>query len=170
MSRLDRFIARVAAQKFHLEHACAEVKARWRPTDGIIVELGLGNGRTYHHLCEHLPGYRIVVFDRGGDTHPENVPPAADLVIGEIQQTAARFARDFGAQALMLHTDILTPDTAFNRTIEAWLPDAVVPLMRPGAIVVTSLRLAHAGLVPEHPPGTPPKYEYFLYRRRGIPS
>ena len=33
-------------------------------SDGPVIELGLGNGRTYDHLRERLPGRRIIAFDR----------------------------------------------------------------------------------------------------------
>ena len=32
--------------------------------EGPVLELGLGNGRTFDHLRERLPGRRIVAFDR----------------------------------------------------------------------------------------------------------
>ncbi len=47
---------------------------------GPVLELGLGNGRTYDHLREILPGREIFVFDRrvaanrlNGNLNPKQV-------------------------------------------------------------------------------------------------
>ena len=48
MSRLDIFINRMVSQRACLNHAAALTAQM----DGPIFELGLGNGRTYHHMVE----------------------------------------------------------------------------------------------------------------------
>lgn len=168
MSRLDRFIRRMTAQKFFLELACAEIRSVCRPQDGIVAEFGLGNGRTYHHLCEQLPDFRIVVFDRGAETHPENVPDAANLIIGEIERTAKEFARTNGPRVVLLHTDLRTPDPVFNEHLRSWLPDVIVPLMTPNGLIVTSSLLDHPDLLRVVPKTEPPQYQYYLFRRREL--
>jgi len=60
VSRLDSFIRRLEAQRACLDLAAALV----RQLDGVILELGLGNGRTYDHLRELCPGRKIYVCER----------------------------------------------------------------------------------------------------------
>ncbi|TIX46309.1 MAG: hypothetical protein E5V36_02035, partial [Mesorhizobium sp.] len=75
MSRLDSFIRRMTAQRDILDHVCAEVAKM----EGPVLELGLGNGRTFHHLRERLPGRRIVAFDRALAAHASSIPEAENL-------------------------------------------------------------------------------------------
>ena len=58
MSRLDSFIRRLEAQRACLEYAAGQI----RDLPGPVLELGLGNGRTYDHLRELLPEREIFVF------------------------------------------------------------------------------------------------------------
>ena len=60
MSRLDSFIRRITAQRNVLNAVAAEIAG----LEGPVLELGLGNGRTFDHLREKLPGRRIIAFDR----------------------------------------------------------------------------------------------------------
>ena len=60
MSRLDSVIRRLAAQR-----ACLEAAARLiAELPGPVLEVGLGNGRTFDHLREILPGREIFALDR----------------------------------------------------------------------------------------------------------
>ncbi len=66
MSRLDSFIRRLEAQR-----ACLAVAAEMiGDLEGPVFELGLGNGRTYDHLRELLPGREIFVCERHLAPHP----------------------------------------------------------------------------------------------------
>ena len=67
MSRLDSFIRRLEAQRACLDRAAALVAG----LAGPVLELGLGNGRTYDHLRALLPGRDIFVFERAVSAHPE---------------------------------------------------------------------------------------------------
>lgn len=94
MSRLDSFIRRLEAQRACLDYACAAVKDR----PGVIFELGLGNGRTYDHLREKLPGREIYVFERKVAAHPDCVPCAANLYEGDIDLTLPAAVERFRGQ------------------------------------------------------------------------
>ena len=48
MSRLDSFIRRVTAQRDCLNRVAEIIEYH----EGLILEMGLGNGRTYDHLRE----------------------------------------------------------------------------------------------------------------------
>ena len=50
MTRLDSVIRRLTAQRDLLNWAAEEISPA-----GLILELGLGNGRTYDHLRTRLP-------------------------------------------------------------------------------------------------------------------
>jgi len=115
MSRLDSFIRRVSAQRDVLDHVCTLLA----DLPGPVLELGLGNGRTFHHLREKLPGRRIVAFDRALGAHESSIPPEDDLVLGEISETAARFA---GIGAALVHADIETNYADIDAQTARWLP------------------------------------------------
>ncbi|MEE4188501.1 MAG: class I SAM-dependent methyltransferase, partial [Roseobacter sp.] len=71
MSRLDLFIDRMMSQRACLNHAVKLTSG----LSGPVFELGLGNGRTYHHMCEILPPEDIFVFERAIASHPDSTPP-----------------------------------------------------------------------------------------------
>ena len=60
MSRLDAFIRRLQAQRTCLGLAADLVAG----VPGPVLELGLGNGRTYDHLRELMPDREIFVLER----------------------------------------------------------------------------------------------------------
>lgn len=165
MSRLDVFITRLLMQRCLLNHECARLNTLGAELPGPVVELGLGNGRTYHHLREKLSGRRIVVFDRDNSAHPASHPPEGDLIIGEISQTGAAFARDHGATAAMVHADLGNGRPAYDEKLRGWLPHVAHALLRPGGRFITSTAVAHAGLLSEPLPPDAPTYDYYIYRR-----
>ena len=89
MSRLDSFIRRLEAQRACLDRA-AELIAG---LDGVVLELGLGNGRTYDHLRELFPDRDIYVCERQVAAHPDCIPPADRLLLGDMFETLAGGAR-----------------------------------------------------------------------------
>ena len=158
MSRLDSFILRVTAQRDVLNHIVADVMGM----DGPVVELGLGNGRTFDHLREHLPGRRIIVFDRAPSAYKSSMPKAEDLVIGEICETAAAFQ---GIGAALVHADIGTGYPDRDAVTISWLPGITVKLLRPGGIAASGLPLDHPGLQALPLPSSVAEGRYFLYGR-----
>ena len=164
MSRLEKAILRLMAQRALLNRASAEIKAHHRPSDGIIVELGLGNGRTYHHLREQLPGFRIVVFEREPTAHPTSTPPPGDLVVGDIEHVVSGFAARETARAILVHADLGNGYESYDRALEQWLPTAILALTRPDAIVLSSTELSNPRLVSEPVAPEVTDYQYFYYR------
>jgi hypothetical protein len=158
MSRLDSFIRRLTAQRDILNHVCAEVASR----DGPVMELGLGNGRTFNHLREKLPGRRIVAFDRALAAHASSIPPEGDLFLGEIRDTAAGF---IGIGAALVHADIGTGYDDKDAITLSWLPGLTAGLLRVGGIAVSGLPLDHPALQPLATPASVPPDRYFIYRR-----
>jgi hypothetical protein len=152
-------IRRLTAQRDILDMLCSgEIP------EGPILELGLGNGRTYDHLRARLPGRRIIAFDRALAAHKSSIPPEGDLVLGEIRETAEQFAN---GEAALVHVDIGTGyEDKDARTLE-WLPQLMVRLLKAGGIAVSGLPLVHPELQPMPIPETVPQDRYFLYRRAG---
>jgi len=163
VSRLDSFIRRLEAQRACLNLAGALV----RRLDGVILELGLGNGRTYDHLRELCPGRDIYVCERLVAAHPDCVPPAEFLLLGDMRDTlpAAR-ARLFG-QVVLAHFDAATGDAAMNRAFTAEIAPSIVPLLCEGGILVSEPEIAGERLRPLPLPAGIAAGRYHLYQRLG---
>lgn len=163
MSRLDSAIRRLQAQRACLDAAIAAAS----DLPGPIFELGLGNGRTYDHLRSLSPGREIFVFDRQVAAHPDCIPDAAHLLLGDLHETLPRAAGRFGATAALLHADLGSGDAARDAATIAFVADLLPRLMRPGGVVVgdQDLRFAGAESLPL-PDGVKPG-RYFLYRAAG---
>jgi hypothetical protein len=158
MSRLDSFIRRLSAQRDILNSIREEVIA----IPGAIMELGLGNGRTYDHLRELFPDRRIIAFDRVERSFESSTPDTDNLVVGEIRDTIVNF---LGIEAALVHADIGTGHDDLDAVTLTWLPDAVVGLLALGGIAVSGLPLDHPALIALPTPANVPPRRYFHYRR-----
>lgn len=159
MSRLDSFIRRLSAQRDILNHLTDDVAS----LAGPILELGLGNGRTFDHLRERFPDRRIVAFDRAANASTHSMPATDNLVLGEIEQTAQAF---LGVDAALAHADIGTGYPDKDAITLRWLPQLMAGVLVSGGIAVSGLPLDHIDLLPlPLPPGIQ-QDRYFIYRRR----
>jgi hypothetical protein len=163
VSRLDSFIRRLEAQRACLNLAAALV----RQLDGVILELGLGNGRTYDHLRELCPAREIYVCERLVAAHPDCVPPAELLLLGDMRDTlpAAR-ARLFG-RVVLAHFDAATGDAATNRAFTAEIAPSIVPLLCAGGILVSEPEIVGDRLRRLPLPAGIAAGRYHLYQRSG---
>lgn len=163
MSRLESFIRRMSAQRDCLNWAAQQV----RELSGPILELGLGNGRTYDHLRELFPGRDIFVFDRHVNAHPDCIPDAAHMFQGEIGEQLPRAAAQLGRTAAMAHVDVGNGVPENDEPLARMISDLLQPMMRPGAIVVAGQPLSASSWEPVPlPEGVPPE-RYFIYRVAG---
>jgi hypothetical protein len=160
MSRLDSFIRRLEAQRACLGEAARLVK----DLDGFVLELGLGNGRTYDHLREICAQREIYVFDRKVLAHPDCIPPADHLFLGEILETLPQARARLGAGAALVHTDVGTGDQAANTRLAASLAPLIRGIMRPGAIVISDQEINTPGLIPVPLPQGVKPGRYFINR------
>ncbi len=160
MSRLDSFIRRLQAQRACLDLAAAAV----RGLPGPVLELGLGNGRTYDHLRELLPAHEIFVFERQLAAHPACVPDAAHLILGDIRTTLPAAGEWLPGPATLAHSDIGSGDAARNATLAAWLAASLPALLAPGAWVVADQALTAPALAPLALPDGIDQGRYYLYR------
>ena len=159
MSRLDSFIRRMQAQRLLLDRVILEIAA----LAGPVLELGLGNGRTYHHLREKLPRRRIVAFDIKVTAQRDSIPAPDDLVLGDIRETAPRFA---GIGAALVHSDLGSGTPEGDEKTLSWLPALVPTLLEQGGLAVSDLALHDPRLAPQLLPEEIAEGRYFLYLRR----
>jgi hypothetical protein len=160
MSRLDSFIARMQAQRDCLNFLKPVIDV----VPGPILEVGLGNGRTYDHLRDLFPGRDIYVFERTVAAHPDCIPPGDRLFVGDADKTIPGAAKKLGATAALIHTDLGTGDHAANTALGKWLGPALDTLAATGGWILANqpLEVARWQRQPE-PPGVP-KDRYFLYK------
>lgn len=161
MSRLDSFIRRLQAQRACLDHAAGLVA----DVPGLVLELGLGNGRTYDHLRYRLPDRDIFVFERRPDAHPECMPDQSHLIVGDLEDTLAHAPALLPGLAALAHSDIGTGDEARNHAVAGRLSQLLPALLRRGAIVVSDQRLTAADLREIELPAGIPHDRYFMYCR-----
>ncbi|MFN0043888.1 MAG: class I SAM-dependent methyltransferase [Alphaproteobacteria bacterium] len=160
MSRLDSFIRRLEAQRACLGLAAILVAA----TPGPVLELGLGNGRTYDHLRSLFPGRDIFAFDRALAAHPDCVPDADRLFLGDMRETLQRLA--LPARAALVHVDIGGGSEAASRAMAQQLAPLVARHLAPGGVVVADQPMAEPGWTAQSPPDGVAVGRYFVYRAR----
>ncbi|HWB48343.1 MAG TPA: class I SAM-dependent methyltransferase [Stellaceae bacterium] len=161
MSRLDSFIRRLEAQRACLNRA-AELIAG---LDGPVLELGLGNGRTYDHLRALFPDRDIYVCERVVAAHPDCIPPADRLLLGDMYATLPAARPALGGRVALAHFDAGTGDAAANLHLAAGLRPLILPLLRPGGVLATQQAMTCEALAPLPLPGGIAAGRYHLYRR-----
>ena len=160
MSRLDSFIRRLQAQRACLDRAAELV----RELPGDVIELGLGNGRTYDHLRELFPDRRIYVCERRVAAHPDCVPSPEFLLLGDMRETLPAARGRLEGRVVLAHLDPATGDVEASRALAANLAPLILPLLGPGAILVSEPALAVDALVPLPLPRRVAPGRYHLYR------
>ena len=133
MSRLEDLTHRFLTQQAALNRAVELIE----PMEGIVVELGLGKGRSFDHLRERLPGREIYVFDYDLSCEPEYAPPSEYWVFGEITETLPAFCRKFAGQAVLVHADIGTRHRAQDAALFGAVSENLDSLLKQGAVVVS---------------------------------
>ena len=157
MSRLESMRRRLTAQIDGLNWAAAVIDT----LPGDVLELGLGNGRTYDHLRENLPNRLIWVIDRVLQPHPSCIPSAETFLQGEADDMLKELARQ-GAKIALAHYDfgfgVKELDVAEGRR----LSPLIAALMVPDGLVVSQQPLV--GLTQIEGPDTIDKERYLFYR------
>lgn len=161
MSRLDVFINRMVSQRACLNLAAGLI----RTVPGPVFELGLGNGRTYHHMVEILSERGIYVFERAVASHPDSTPPDEMLILGDVHETLPAALARFGPNAALIHADLgghnLEKNDAFAREISP----LVEPLLADGGLMVASDRMYFNGLTEVDLPADAVPGRCFVYRK-----
>ena len=134
MSRLDLFIDRMVSQRASLQHA-ATLTAK---QPGPVFELGLGNGRTYHHMLEIMPEREIYVFERAVASHPDSTPPEDRVLLGDVFDTLPQALLRFGATAGLIHADLGGHNASKNVQFAKDVSPLIEPLLAIGGLMVSS--------------------------------
>ncbi len=157
MSRLDSMLRRLAAQRDGLNWAAEQIFG----LEGEVLDLGLGNGRTYDHLREILPDRRIRVIDRVLQCHPSCTPPEADFLEGEAEPMLRRLAES-GVRVALAHYDFGSGIKENDVAEAARLSPRLAAVMQPGGLVVSGQPLV--GLEQITGPETIAPDRYLFYR------
>ena len=161
MTRLDSVIRRLTAQRDLLNWAAQEIS----PT-GLVLELGLGNGRTYDHLRAKMPGREIYAFERSPAAHPDCYPPEGYLIVGDIFETLPAFIERLGqGSATLIHTDIGTGDEEANRQLVLRLSPLLDSLLQPGGLLIADRAFQMPSCTDISSLAGVPEGRYFVYRR-----
>ncbi len=157
MSRLDSMLRRLTAQRDGLNWAAAQIGTM----EGDVLDLGLGNGRTYDHLREILPSRRIWVMDRVLQCHPDSMPPAQDFLQGEAEPMLRKLA-DAGQTIALAHYDFGRGIKSEDVAEAARLSPLIKQVMRPGGLLISGQPLT--GFAQIEGPETIAPDRYLFYR------
>ena len=157
MSRLESMRRRLSAQIDGLNWAAHFIAH----LEGDVLELGLGNGRTYDHLRENLLDRRIWVIDRVLQPHPSCMPPREDFLQGEADDMLGELAKS-GARMALAHYDFGFGVKEKDVAEGARLSPLIAALMVPGGLVVSQQPLQ--GFEQISGPDTIDPERYLFYR------
>ncbi|MFS4582128.1 class I SAM-dependent methyltransferase [Phaeobacter sp. C3_T13_0] len=158
MSRLDSMLRRLTAQRDGLNWAAEQVAS----LEGVVLDIGLGNGRTYDHLRETLPDRRVRVIDRVLQCHPSCVPPEVDFLQGEARPMLKQLAQENGVQVVLAHYDLGFGVKEKDVAEAALLSPTIRTVMASGGIIVSGQPLVGFEEL-DGPEGIPPG-RYLFYR------
>jgi hypothetical protein len=160
MSRLDSFIRRMQAQRDCLNAAARLIAG----VPGPILELGLGNGRTYDHLREILPDRRVFVFERLVQAHPACIPCDDDLFLGDFRDTLPHARERIGMGAALVHADYGAGTVEYVTGMSAFLAKVLPDVVAHGAVIVSDYPIEGEGWIAlPLPEGVKPE-RYFMRR------
>lgn len=160
LTRLEKLYYRLEAQHACLAWAFADIAER----PGIVFELGLGHGRTFHHLRHYLPERRIFVFDRAVDSYPDCTPDAEHMIVGELAETLPRAARRHAGQVVLAHSDVGSFGAEHNAAMSGLVSQHLPPALADGAVILSDLPLKIAAAKPLPLPQGAKEGRYYMYR------
>ena len=160
-SRLDLFVDRMVSQRACLDHAARAVA----DLPGPVFELGLGNGRTYHHMRHIMPDRDIYVFERAVASHPDSTPPDDRVMLGDVFETLPQALERFGSTAVLIHADLGGHNAAKNDLFAQKVSPVIAPLLAVGGLMVSSDRMYFDDLVEQPLPEGAVPGRCFIYRR-----
>ena len=161
MSRLDSFIRRLEAQRACLELAADLVAG----LDGEVLELGLGNGRTYDHLRKLFPHRKIYVCERTVAAHPDCVPPSQLLLLGDMRKTLPAVRARLADRVVLAHLDAGNGEVAASKALADHLSPLIVPLLQLNGVLVSEPAVTADELSALPLPDGIEAGRYNLYRR-----
>ena len=160
-TRLDLFIDRMVSQRACLDFGIAQTA----DMQGPVFELGLGNGRTYHHMKHNIKGRDLYVFERAVASHPDSTPPEELTILGDVRETLPAAFTRFGATASLIHADLGGHNRAKNDAFAQLISPLVEPLLAVGGLMVSSDRMYFEALTEMPLPPEAVEGRCFIYRR-----
>jgi len=161
MTRLDSAIRRLAAQRELLDWGSREASP-----EGLVLEIGLGNGRTYDHLRDRLPSREIYAFERSPAAHPDCYPPEGYLIVGDLFDTLGPFIERHGrGSAALIHIDIGSGDEDANRSLVGRLSPFLEALLQPGGLLLGDRAFDMPSCRNISAETSVPEGRYFVYRK-----
>lgn len=160
-SRLDLFIDRMVSQRACLDAAIAQTSGMAGP----VFELGLGNGRTYHHMIQRIQDRPVYVFERAVASHPDSTPPEDRLILGDVRETLPAALDRFGATASLIHADLGGHNREKNDAFARFVSPLIEPLLAEGGLMVSSDRMYFETLTEQTLPADAVPGRCFIYRR-----
>ena len=163
MSRLDSFLRRITAQRDCLDAAVELI----RNVPGTVLELGLGNGRTFDHLRQRLPGREIFVFDRRVAAHSDCIPDDDHMILGDFHDTLGTALERLGQPAALAHCDMGSGDGQVDSRLAGTVGPLLAPIMAAGGIVVSDQEMTVEAWEPRTLPLSVAPGRYYMWRVRG---
>lgn len=163
MSRLDSFIRRMMAQRECLDAAARLIE----DVPGVVLELGLGNGRTYDHMRTLLPDRDIYVFERKIAAHPDCIPDDDHVFLGEVVDRLPDAAARLGQTVALVHSDIGSGRPETDAILFGQLVPLLAAMVCPGGIVLSDQKLPAGDWQSLPLPDGVAAERYFIYRVGG---
>jgi hypothetical protein len=160
MSRLDSMIARLTAQRICLAYTFELIK----DVPGVILEVGLGNGRTFSHIREHLPDREIYIFDRAINSHLDCRPEPDHAFLGQIEDTLPVALARFSNNIAFVHADIGDGTPEYGKHMSTVLSAALPGHLRVGTVIACDQELSLPEATVLTVPGLANLRRYFMYR------
>lgn len=158
LTELEWAALRIAAQIRLIDYVSEQL-----PANPTVLELGLGNGRTYDHLRNRLPAAEIYVFDREMKAKLTSQPPIDRFIKGELAETLPAFATRSPRSADLVHADLGNGNPDDDARLAQFLAREVRALTSETAWVLTSTQLDVDWLSQVNVAGVDPLSRYQLY-------
>ncbi|MFS4582141.1 class I SAM-dependent methyltransferase [Phaeobacter sp. C3_T13_0] len=162
-TRLDLFIDRMVSQRACLDAAIAQTKGRNEP----VFELGLGNGRTFHHMRERIHDRDVYVFERALGSHPDSAPAEHLTILGDVRDTLPAARDRFPDGASLIHADLGGHNREKNDAFARMISPLIKPLLALGGLMVSSDRMYFDAFEEQPLPEGAVPGRCFIYRRAG---
>jgi len=160
MSRLDSAIRRLSAQRDCLALAAG------RAPEGVFLEIGLGNGRTFDHLREIAAGdgtgRDVWVIDREMNAHPDSAPDRALFLQGEADAMLDALFERIGRSVALAHYDLGVGVPEVDTPLREGLAPSIKRLIVPGGYLLSNS--AFEGMAQEPLPDGVAAERYFIHR------
>ena len=160
VSRLDSFIRRITAQRDCLNLAAQLVDER----PGLVLELGLGNGRTYDHLRGLFPEREIWVFERQMVAHRDCRPDPTRLILGDIRETLSEARSRWEHEVVLAHADLGSGNPEVDDALAEFVSATLPRMMLAGGLVLSDQDLSAGDWTPITLPRSVEPGRYYMFR------